>query len=169
MADKVEVNEMEARFDSLERHINGILDEDLPNRVRVLEEGHLDLKESDKQMRMIIESFSEQIKAQAEKQSETNFKVDSVSQSVQILSGKVTEASTVQQLYLNEIKGHVNFMQDFMKGGSESASALRREQEVTKREREVTQRSWWTEFYKLAGVFVGGGAGVALIDFLIKQ
>lgn len=160
---------METRLTSVEHHINGLIDERLPERVKILETGHKQLEESDRQLRILVETLSEQMKLYSEKQSETNYKVDSMTQSLQNLSGKVTETATIQQVYMNDIKGYFLFMQDFMKQNTESATAISKERETTKRERESTKRVWWTEFFKFAAVFLGGASGLALINYFLSQ
>lgn len=162
MPDNVEVGTVESRVQSLEHHMNGLLEEKLPERIKSLETGHQRLEESDKNQRLLIEAIAEQMKTHTEKQAETNFKVDGLSQSVQVLNGIVTESSAVQKIFLTEIKENTKFLQSRWERESESATTLETEKQNTKRH--VS-----TEVFKFLGAVIGGGAGVALIQYFTNQ
>lgn len=173
MPDNEGARTMESRMESVENHINGFIKEDLPSRVKALESGHKQLEESDRNQRLLIEAIAEQMKTHTEKQSETNFKVDNLSQSVQMLSGMVAESSAVNKVFLTKIDENTKFLQSQISKEKESAVAIEVEklnaQRQTEVEKQTTKRHTSTEVLKFLTAIIGGGAGVALINYLQNQ
>lgn len=155
-----EVNDMNERMGRLEERVGKL--EDLPARVKTLEGGHEKLAEEDKNIWLFLHEIGDKLTLHGKTQTETNTKVDGLTQNINSLRTEFATKSGETQAVLSHVTEQNKELIGIFRSERESAADLQKD-------KEQTRRAWWDGFFKWLGILCGGGGlFVALIALLGK-
>lgn len=153
-----EVNDMNERMGRLEERVGKL--EELPARVKNLEGGQEKLAEEDKNIWLFLHEIGDKLTSHGKAQTETNVKVDGLTQNVNSLRTDFATKSGETQAVLSHVTDQNRELLGILKSERETAADL-------EKEKETTRRSWWDGFWKWAGIVWTGAAAIitALYQF----
>lgn len=149
---------MYERVGRLEERVGKL--EELPTRVSKLEGTQKELMEEDKNIWLFLHEIGDKLTSHGKAQTETNVKVDGLTQNVNSLRTDFATKSGETQAVLSHVTDQNRELLGILRSERETAADL-------EKEKEATRRSWWDGFWKWAGIVWTGAAAVitALYQF----
>jgi chromosome segregation ATPase len=146
-----EVKDMHERMGRLEERVGKL--EELPPRINKLEGGQKELMEEDKNIWLFLHEIGDKLTLHGKAQTETNVKVDGLTQNINSLRTDFASKSGETQAVLSHVTDQNKELLGILKSDRETAADLQKE-------RETTRRSQWDGFWKWAGIVWTGAAAV---------